>query len=239
MKKLAAVSIALCLSLMAAGCNGNTNSQTSEPVVSITGSETTEETTVEETQASHAVTVEDITETFEDNYGEYTCTYPKIIVDGVEATEVNTYLSSYIKGLYPTEKVDDMVEGFVVRYKWGDNGNTISIVFSIGAIYEDYSTTEVFNYDLDTLTVLEDSEVTKRLGMTDTELFEKTTVAYKAYLEGKEDSFDYDRSLAEIDYTVITPYITPEGNPGVVGRIYYAPDSQFSGLETLRCFELV
>ena len=238
MKKIATVSIALCLSLMAAGCSGNTNSQTSEPAASVTGSETSETTSVEESQVSHDVTVEEVTETLEDQYGEYTCTYPKIIVDGVEATEANTYLSSYIKDQYPLEKIDDQVEGNTVKFKWGSNENTVSIIFTIGAISEDYYTFEVFNYDLDTLTILEDSEVTKRLGMTDSELFDKTKVAYQEFLKGK-DSYDFDKSISDLNYDVITPYITPEGNPGVMGRVFYAADSQFSGMESMRCFELV
>ena len=238
MKKITVISLALCLSLMAAGCSGNTNATPSDPVIISSGTETSATTTVETTQAAHTVTVEILSKTtLEDSAGEYSSVCPKLIVDGKEATEINESISSYIKTNYPLEKVDDYVEGYTTHYSWGFTGNMVSIVIYSGDVCEDYGTCEVFNYDLDTLKPLDDSEVVKRFGMTDDEFYSKTAEIITNYCSGISE-LDLDKSLAAISYDKVTPYVTPEGNPGVACCIIYADGSQFSGLETVRTFDM-
>lgn len=236
LKQFAVKAVACCLLLVAAGCSGNKNTPSGESVTSEIVSETSE--TAEVLQVSHVVTVEEyLNVTMEDPAGEYTSTYPKLIVDGKEASEINALLCSYLQNAYPMEKDGEYVDGYITRYTWGVKDNTVSFVFYMGVVSEDYFNCEVFNYDLDTLTELDDSEVVKRFGMTDDEFFSKTADVYRDYCSGKMD-FDLDKSLAAINYDKITPYITPDGNPGVAGSIYYAYGSQFSGLESVIPFEL-
>ena len=231
MKRLKIISAALCLSFLAAGCTVNKKTPESEPASSDTS-------VAAEAASSHQVTVEDLTRNVI-SLGEtdYISSCPKLIVDGVEATEINTAISEHIQEEYPLTTDGEYVDGYETIYKWGVKNNTVSIVIYATYLSEDYYTVEVYNYDLDTLAPLEDTEVAKRLGMTDEEFFNKTA---EIFTERYGDVRDIDlvKSIEQIDYYNITPYITPEGNPGVAACIYYAEDSQFSGMESVRCFEL-
>lgn len=232
MKKIAIVSAALCLMILAAGCTSNTKAAAGESPVS------SDSVTAEDIAPSHEITVEDLTRNVVSR-GEidYISSCPKLIVDGVEATEINAAISEHVQEAYPLEFDGEYVDGYETIYKWGTNGNTVSIVVYALYVSEDYYTVEVYNYDLDTLEPLEDTEVAKRLGMTDEEFFDRTAEIFTSRYSDVRD-IDLARSIAQIDYYNITPYITPEGNPGVAACIYYAQDSQFCGMESMRCFDL-
>lgn len=232
MKKIAIVSAALCLMILAAGCTSNTKAAAGESPVS------SDSVTAEDIAPSHEITVEDLTRNVVSR-GEidYISSCPKLIVDGVEATEINAAISEHVQEAYPLEFDGEYVDGYETIYKWGTNGNTVSIVVYALYVSEDYYTVEVYNYDLDTLEPLEDTEVAKRLGMTDEEFFDRTAEIFTSRYSDIRD-IDLARSIAQIDYYNITPYITPEGNPGVAACIYYAQDSQFCGMESMRCFDL-
>ena len=228
MKRLQIVSAVLCLSLIFAGCNVFQGTPSSE-------AQTTE---AEEDVTEHKVKVEDYTYlTLSDPTGDYTSRYPKLIVDGKEAIELNDSLIRHIQETYPMEKEDDYVYGYQTYYKWGVKDNVVSIILYANYISEDFYTTEIYNYNLDTLKAMEDEEVTEVLGLTDDQLFDRTAEAYKSYCSGIS-AFDLDASIAGISYDTITPFVTPDGNPGVAGNIVYSKDSQFGGLEALRCFDL-
>ena len=231
MKRLKIISAALCLSFLASGCTVNKKAPASEPASSDTS-------VAAEAASSHQVTVEDLTRNVI-SLGEtdYISSCPKLIVDGVEATEINTAIREHIQEEYPLTTDGEYVDGYETIYKWGVKNNTVSIVVYATYVSEDYYTVEVYNYDLDTLSPLEDTEVAKRLGMTDEEFFSKTA---EIFTERYGDVRDIDvvKSIEQIDYYNITPYITPEGNPGVAAYIYYAQDSQFCGMESMRCFDL-
>ena len=244
LKILATTSLISALVLASAGCAG---AETSEAVTSDTESQTTaSETTAEATEesvlteliSSHQVSVVDFSEiTLTDINGvEYSNVCPKLIVDGEEATEINESLSKYLKETYPIEMNGDYVDGFETSYVWGYNDDTVSIVIFAGYLSEDYYTYEAFNYDLDTLEPLEAGEVTKRLGMTDDELFSKTADILTAYCDGT--SYDLDKCIENNNYNNITPFILPDGNAGVTAGIYYSADSQFSGAVSVRCFDM-
>lgn len=232
MKKLAIVSAVLCLTILAAGCTTNKKAPAGE------SPDSSDAVVAESAAPSHEVTVEDLTRNVISR-GEidYISSCPKLIVDGVEATEINTAISEHVQEAYPLEFDGEYIDGYETMYKWGVNGNTVSIVIYALYVSEDYYTVEVYNYDLDTLEPLEDTEVAKRLGMTDEEFFDKTADIFTARYSDVRD-IDLERSIAQIDYYNITPYITPEGNPGVAACIYYAQDSQFCGAESVRCFDL-
>ncbi len=213
---------------MLIGCSSNQNTPASEPPIS----------TTEAAKPSQQVTVEELSRiTLSEGTTELTSTYPKLIVNGKEADEINTSLREYIQKTYPMEKKGDYVDGYTVRYAWGAKDNTVSIVIIASAVSEDFFTSEVFNYDLDTLKPQKDSEVAKCLGMTDDEFFSKTADIYRNYCGGRAD-FDLEKSIAAINYDKITPFIMPDGNPGVAGCVYYSADSQFGGLESVRCFNM-
>ena len=236
MKRTTIVSAMICLSLLVSGCVGKPKALSSEVHVSTNGAAKTEAAA-----GSHDVKVEELSkDSYTDEYKEtHTSVYPKLIVDGKEATEINEELRSYIQKTYPLREKTEYgyLEGYEISYKWGVNGNVVSIVIKVSGISSDYFTTEAFNYDLDTLTPLADSEVVKRLGMTDDVFFKKTAeVLKKEY--GNILDFDLDKTLASVDYDHITPFITSEGNPGVVIGIYFAADSQFGGLVSARCFDI-
>ena len=177
MKKITILSTVLCLALMAAGCNGNKETPASESEAPGTSAVTTEEETTEETEASktegntYDITVEDVTTTLSDDYGEYTRILPKLIVNGEEATEINNEISSYMDENYALESPYGYLEGFETNYNWGVKDNTLSFVINANYISEDWGEHVIFNYDLDTLEPIEDSEVTRRFGLTDEELF--------------------------------------------------------------------
>ena len=252
MKKATIITTALCLSLMATGCFGTQNTPASEsgnlPTEVTTAGETTTEAATSETaliesesseatKASHQVNVEVITtQTYSEGAYDVNSVVPKLTVDGVEATEINASLESYIQKTYPLENKGDYYEGWSTSIKWGANENTVSIVILASDTSSDYFTCEVFNYDLDTLTAIDDSEVTKRLGMTDEEFFGKTEEIINNYCGNGR--YDLDKSLAAVNYDKATPLITPDGNPGVAACIVYPVDSQFSGLESIRCFNM-
>ena len=258
-QKIAAAGIAGALILASAGCDKKSDSDTSETTaasVSSTESETTEEetsataeeseTTASETETEatdapaegHVVEVtEVVAATMKDVNGiEYQTVIPKLTVDGQEATEINETLGSYIQKTYPLEENGDYVDGYETSFSYGVKDNMVSIVISANYLTEDFGVSEVYNYDLDTLTELENSEVVKRLGMSDDEFFVKVEDVYTAYCE-KISAFDLDKSIELIGYDKVKPYITSDGNIGVLGCLVYSEGQQFDG-ETFRCFEL-
>ena len=232
--------------LAAAGCAGNDkpavqSSVTDGPLVTeveTAASNTLTETgdTSEVSVSTHDVKVESqIVAILVDSSGtEYKAVLPALFVDGEEATEINTSISSHIQETYPLDDGDD---GFAIRYAYGVNNNTVSLVILISHHSSDYFTTEVYNLDLDTMNELEDGEVTKRLGMTDVEFFSKTDTVIRDYCNGMID-LDLDASIAAVNYDKITPFILPDGDPGVLACIVYASDSQFGGMESMRSFNL-
>ncbi len=261
-QKIAVAGIAGALILASAGCDKKSDSDTSETTaasVSSTESETTEaetsatETTAEESETTASETeteatdapaeghVVEVTEvvaaTMKDVNGiEYQTVIPKLTVDGQEATEINETLGSYIQKTYPLEENGDYVDGYETSFSYGVKDNMVSIVISANYLTEDFGVSEVYNYDLDTLTELENSEVVKRLGMSDDEFFGKVEDVYTAYCE-KINAFDLDKSIELIGYDKVKPYITSDGNIGVLGCLVYSEGQQFDG-ETFRCFEL-
>ncbi len=255
MKKTTILSTVLCLALIASGCNGNKEAPSSESKASETSAaaseETTEETTeatteetTEETEASKAegtsydIKVEDVKTTLSDDYGEYKRILPKLIVNGEEATEINNEIASYMDENFPLDdRYGDNLDGFETNYNWGVKDNTLSFIINANYISEDYGDHVIFNYDLDTLKPIEDSEVTSRFGLTDEELFSKTAEIYTEYFSDRE-YIDVEKSIEIIGYDKITPFVTPDGNTGVAGAIVAGEGSQFAGSESLCCFDL-
>ena len=264
MKRTAILATALCLSLIATGCAANQNVPASEST-DTTASETTEteitETTAEESTAEESAMAETsketITETstashvvkfeevilFSSEEGSYVfqTVVPKLIVDGKEATEINNFLSDHIKKTYPLEMNGKNADGMSTKLSWGAKDNIVSIIIMASDTSTDYTTCEVFNFDLDTLKAIDDSEVTKRLGMTDEGLFGKVTDILNEYCKPNEDKFsayDLDRSLVLINYDKITPIILPDGSVGVAVTVVYSEQTQFYGLETVRLLNL-
>ena len=249
----------LCLSLMATGCTKTQKIPASESQTSAVTTETSQtETSQSESsqgetsetgltvpenmkprKSTHEVSVEELSRTvLLDKSAEHVSYYPKLIVDGKEATEINSSLQSLIRSKYPMEKKDDgSVEGYHVRYEWGVRENTVSILVIASAISEDYYVLyEAFNYDLDTLKALDSSDVAARFGMTDEEFFAKVSDCYRnvwdkqmPYSSDPDAEKAYlDKSLAAIKYENVTPFVTPAGYPGIVCRIYtsYKPSEQ-------------
>lgn len=241
MKRITIVSTLLCLSLLASGCAVKPKVLSSEVHATTSAAATTEAAATEAATGSHDVKVEELSkDSYTDEFNDtYTSVYPKLIVDGKEATEINESLKSNIQKKYPLREKTDYgyLEGFEIKYEWGVNGNVVSIVIRVSGIKSDYFTTEAFNYDLDTLKALDDSEVVKRLGMTDDDFFKKTAEILKKKCESISD-YDLDKTLASVNYDNITPFITTDGNPGVIAGIWYAADSQFGGLVSARCFDI-
>lgn len=255
MKKTIWVAMVLGLSLMVAGCNNDqqqslaSEEKTPNTVASTEVEVSTEASTEAEvsTEAStetepsaevvtgdHQVTVViDTLESVESAGREITSIVPRLFVDGKEATEINASLSAYIQKEYPLEKDGDYVDGWSTKLSsWGVKDNIVSIVIFAGDTSSDYSTYEAFNYDLDTMKALENSEVTKRLGMTDEELFDKTAEIIKNFCNKR--NYNLDKSLALINYDKITPFVMEDGTPGVMACVVPPDDSQFAGSES-RC----
>ena len=241
MKRITIVSTLLCLSLLASGCAGKPKVLSSEVHASTSAAATTEAAATEAVTGTHDVKVEELSkDSYTDEYNDtYTSVYPKLIVDGKEAAEINESLRSYIQKTYPLREKTDYgyLEGSEIKYVWGVNGNVVSVVILVSGIKSDYYTTEAFNYDLDTLKALDDSEVVKRLGMTDDDFFKKTAEILKKECGDVRD-YDLDKTLASVNYDNITPFITADGNPGVIAGIYYSADSQFGGMVSARRFDI-
>lgn len=241
MKKITIVSAMLCMSLLASGCTGKPKTLSSQAHVSNSTAVTTEAVTTKAATGSHTVSVEELSkDSYTDEYNDtYTSVYPKIIVDGKEAAEINESLKSFIQKTYPlrTKTEYGYLEGYEITYSWGANANTISVIIRVSAIKSDYYTNEVFNYDLDTLKTIDDSEVVKRLGMTDDEFFSKTAEVLKKEM-GENRTFDLDKTLSSLNYDKLTPMITPDGNPGVLAALDYAAGEQFGGLVNAMRFDL-
>lgn len=196
------------------------------------------ETIAEVDTGTHKVTIViDTLERVEEAGWEYTSIAPRLIVDGKEATEINASLSAYIQEEYGLEWDGKYVDGWSTQLSsWGVKDNLVSLVIYAKYTSEDYSTREAFNFDLDTLTAMEDSEVTKCLGMTDQELFDKTAEIMKVFCAKRE--FNLEKSLALINYDKITPFVMEDGTPGVMASVVYPDDSQFAGSETMCMFNL-
>ena len=230
MKKATILSMALCLAVLAAGCTSNEPAQTSEPTAEAT-------TATETTNVTHQVMVETVTlQSSKEGDYEYAQVVPKVIVDGKEATEINDELSSYIQKEYPLEIYDDHADGMATGLAWGVKNNVLSIIISASETFTDYYTYDVFNFDLDTLKEMDDSEVVKSLGMTDEEFTGKTSEIVKGFCS--ERDYDLEKSLDAVGYDKCTPFVLPDGNPGVAAAIYYPADSQFGGGYSIRGFNL-
>jgi uncharacterized protein (DUF4415 family) len=238
---------ALCLSLLATGCvtsqkaPASSSQATSAATTAAATTEAPAESATQDTQAetseaaktSHKATVEVITKmTIKDD----TYVVPKLTVDGKEATEINDALAKYIDENYALKKNGEYSDGYSTRLAWGANDNMVSIVLMASATSEDYFTHEVFNYDLDTLKSLDAKEVTKRLGMTEDEFLSKTSDLVKKY--SKELHYDEEKSLALVTYDKITPFILPDGKPGVLACFVHGKDSQFEGMTARICLDL-
>ncbi|SCW57628.1 hypothetical protein SAMN02910456_01943 [Ruminococcaceae bacterium YRB3002] len=251
MNKKALLSAALCMALLASAAGCSETKETSESVSDTTqasavtsGAESsaadTEATADPAGHSDHQISVEDLSSTtLSDNYGNYTTVIPKLVVDGQEAVEINTAMSSYLLKNYPMHMSEsgDIVEGYDLSYDWGSRDNIVSIIVIAGFIGEDGARYEIFNYDVDTLTQLEDSEMVSRMGMTDQEFFKKTSDVYEKYWDtepwlGIDNKDLLERSIAAINYDNVTPFITPNGNYGVAGLIY-TPSQIF---ESVHCF---
>ena len=243
MKRIAILSTALCLALLAAGCTSNEPTQGTELTITTTTAEatesettTTDETVIEPSASAHQVNVETVVLlSSKEGDIEYTSVVPKITVDGKEATEINEALSNYIQQAYPLEMDGDHASGMATRLAWGVKDNIISIVIYAGETFTDYFNYDVFNYDLDTLKGADDSAVILCFGMTDEDFFSKTKDAVKDYCT--KFQYDTEKSLAAVNYEKTTPFITPDGNLGVAASVVYPEDSQFSG-DSTRCFDL-
>ena len=232
---------ALCLTLMATGCVNNGAAPTSATETTAATTAATTESSAPETsetkKTAHQVTVEVLKKmTYSDGNNEFSSVYPKITVDGKEASAINKSLTDHIQKKYPMEKDGVNIDGWATKISWGANENTLSIVILASDVSTDYFTTEVFNYDLDTLEKIDDGEVTKRLGLTDSDLFAKTKELLTKYCT--ERGYNLDKSIAEVNYDRITPYITRDGKAGVAATVYYVRDSQFSGMDSVRTFSL-
>ena len=226
MKKATIVSIALCLSVLAAGCSSNEPTQASEP--------TTEITTEETTKVSHKATVEVVTLQSSPD-GEFNQVVPKVTVDGKEATDINDTLSNYIQEEYPFIIVNDEADGMATRLYWGVKDNVLSIVILAYETFTDYYTYDVFNYDLDTLKPVDGREVVKCLGMTEEEFISETKEIVSSFCT--ERDYDLEKSLAAVNLENCTPFVLPDGTIGVAASIAYPADSQFAG-ESTRCFDM-
>ncbi|MBR1905354.1 MAG: hypothetical protein IJ819_02670 [Clostridiales bacterium] len=104
---------ALCLTLMATGCVNNGTATASTPAETTAATETATETTAATTEATtestapetsetkktaHQVTVEVLKKmTFSDGTNELNSVYPKITVDGKEASSINRSLTDHIQ----------------------------------------------------------------------------------------------------------------------------------------------
>ncbi|MBR6879520.1 MAG: hypothetical protein IKN14_00360 [Clostridiales bacterium] len=240
MKRKAIFATALCLSLMVAGCSSGSDDKESKESEAKSSAAATEESTEGSTEApapTHEVTVDTVVVmAYSDGVYDYTSVVPNLIVDGQEAGDINAEISNYIREKYPMTIEDDFVDGYTTSLEWGTTGNTVSIVIYASDIYSDYFTCEVFNFDLDTLTAIDDSEVAKRLGYGEDEFLGKAAEVIRAYCEGKD--FDLDKCVSSVSFDTLTPFITSEGGAAVAATLYFAPDSQFSGSESVRVFNL-
>ena len=268
MKRIKILSSALCMALLATGCNGKT-APAAESQVSTSAAVTTESTAAEETTTteettaaeaasteatttkveskevstgSHKVKVEVVTlQSYKTGPYEFTRVVPKLFVDGKEATELNKSIKDYLLKKYRFDVDDEHNDGMSTSIEWGVKDNIVTFIIYASSTSEDYFTTEVFNYDLDTLKALKPAEVTKRLGMTDDELFSKVKKIMKDFCkENKEhySAYDYDKSSVLINYDKLTPFIMPDGSTGVSATVVYSEQTQFGGLECVRLFKL-
>ena len=199
---------------------------------------TTKTESKEVSTGSHKVKVEVVTLK---SYMEFTRVVPRLFVDGKEATELNKSLSDYLLKKYRFDVDDEHNDGMSTRIEWGVKDNIVSFIIYASSTSEDYSTSEVLNYDLDTLMSLKPAEVTKRLGMTDEELFSKVNEIVKDYCKEDEKSYtayDYNKSSILINYDKLTPFIMPDGSAGVSATVVYSDQTQFAGLECVRLFKL-
>ena len=237
MRKTAILSFALCLALLATGC-----SKTAEISESIPDDLPEESEITEEVSDDVRVTVEELTRiTQTDKNGQYISVYPKLIVDGQEASEINESIKDYLVETYPMEPdpMGKYITGYQVRYAWGVKDNIVSIVAIASFLEEDGSVYEVFNYDIDTLEALDDDEVVSALGMTDQDFFDKTEEVYRNYWNtepwlGSEYNSMLEQSIDAIGYDKITPIILSNGDIGVLGYLY--TPTQIVEME--RCFDL-
>ena len=253
MKRTAVLSTALCLALIASGCAYNqsvsagessvetsletTVVETTEVVTSETQTETTSEETVWTFKSSHDVRVETVTlQRLDDGNYTFATLVPKIFVDGKEASEINSFLNEYIQKNYPLRIEDNYADGMSETFDCGVKDNILSIHISASATDCDYFTGEVLNFDLDTLKQLENSEVTKLLGMTDDAFLSKATDIVKAAC--KDSGYDLDKSVALVKYDKVTAFIQPDGTIGVAATLVYSDQTQFVGMECVRCFNI-
>ncbi|MBQ5767252.1 MAG: hypothetical protein IIV94_00005, partial [Clostridiales bacterium] len=95
MKRLKIISAALCILIPLAGCSVNNKAHAGEGAAPDTSATDIEAST-------HQVTVEDLTRNvISSGEIDYISSCPKLIVDGVEATEINTAISEHIQEEYP------------------------------------------------------------------------------------------------------------------------------------------
>lgn len=216
----------------------DTDASESEPAkTDVTESETTEESSKWTFKSSHDVKVEAVAvRSFGKGDSKVSTIVPKISVDGKEATEINDYLSDYIQKKYPLKENGDYADGLYTRLRCGAKDNILSIIILASDTSSDYFTREVINYDLDTLKKLESSDVTKSLGMTDDAFFNKVKDIIKAAC--KDDAYDLDKSLALVNYDKVTPFILPDGTIGISASLIYSDQTQFTGSECVRCFNM-
>lgn len=195
---------------------------------------------------AHVEVTDQLVMTLADDSGEYSMIIPKLIVDGKEATAINAALKEFVEQNHPLEKTSYMygdtekwyVVGEETSYEWGVKGNMVSIVIRADETFTDGIFYDIFNYNVDTLEAASKEEVIKAFGMTVDEFNGKVADAYRAYWNSstylQEYMADLDKSIEAIPSNA-TPFVTPDGNAGAAGLIYYS-GSQFP--ERIECFDL-
>ena len=253
--KRSIIAAATIASILLTGCTVNINTGTSEETTEPTTatSETTEEptttTTSETTESSettpaftvHEVSVEDLySNTYSDFAGDYTAKAPKIIVDGVEQTAVNSYISTSLAQNHPLNFNSEvkMYEGELTDYCWGSNGKVLSVIIIISYLSEDGNTYEVYNYDLDTMELINNDKVLSTFN-TSEDVFESQVAteytnwwASESWLIGSDAM--RDQSIAEISSTSTTAVVLPDGHLGAVGMVHVPSQIQ----DCLKIFDL-
>ncbi len=245
--RMAAAGIAGALILAATGCaNNNSGDQTSATKSETTAEITTEATTevpsesTDATAAAHKVEVEEVVlDTKKDaNGNEYKTIVPKITIDGKEASELNASISSVIQKNYGLEENGEYVDGYQTKFVWAVKDNIISIIFDADYLTEDGGDTVAFNYNIETLAAVSNADVIKAYGLSEDDFKKKVADAYTGYWDNtewlkNEDKANLKKSIDEISLTTVTPCVLPNGELGVIGRIYLPAGSQFEDINVV------
>jgi len=197
----------------------------------------TTETSVTETVTDPRVHVEDARyETIRNEFDtEMVNRYPRIIIDGVDTSEVNRKMEKDLKRVWKYDSATNTYKGQVINYmecvadyEYNIHGDIVSIIARLSDVDTDYSEYKIYTVSIITGKEVSGSDIVSLYGMSDKEFFEIVKKIYKDFGGGGDYASDAEAkkcikmNLKRVSYKYIKPFFAKDGHLCFAGYVSFA-----------------